>query len=104
MSFQNKPNFTDREGNKKIRRWIHPELHIDHYDIHVHMQTSGKVKLIRPVKGTDEYDEIEIPAALIFKLADLMKMTRRAEYVSVTEVPKEELQELKDLKEVDKTS
>lgn len=103
MAF-NTPRHTDAKGNNQIRRWKHQELQIDHYDIHVHIQTNGKTKFIRPVRGSDEYDEIELPASLIFKVAELLKITRKPEYVSVTEVPKEELAEMKDTQDAEDMS
>ena len=98
MAAFNQARMNDSKGNNQIRRWKHQELHIDHYDIHTHIQPNGKVIFKRPVRGSDEYDEIEFPASLIFKVANLLKITRKAEYVSVTEVPKEELAEIQDLK------
>lgn len=99
MAFQNNPQMTDGQGNNKIRRYVHQPLTTDHYDIHCEIQSNGKVKLTRPVKGSDEYDQIEIPASLVFKLQSLLKATRKVEYVSVAEIPKEELEEQKTLAE-----
>ena len=99
MAFQNNPQLTDKEGNNKIRRYVHQPLEIDHYDTHCKIQPNGKIVLTKAVKGKDEYDEIEVSASLIFKLAGLLKATRKVEYVSVTEIPKEELKELKESQE-----
>ena len=96
MSFQNNPQIQDKDGNNKIRRYVHQPLTIDHYDVHCQIQPNGKIKLTKPVKGSDEYDEIEVSASLIFKLAGLLKATRKVEYVSVTEVKPEELKELRE--------
>lgn len=90
------------ENNGRIRRYVHQELHIDHFDTHCHIQPHGKVKLTRPVKGSDEYDEIEVSASLVFKIARLLKDTRKVEWVSVNQISPEELKEIKALNEADK--
>ncbi len=95
MSNFNNPNIRDGAGNNKIRRYAHQPIAIDHFDTHCQIQPNGKVKLTRPVKGSEEYDEIEVSASLILRLARLLKDTRSVEFVSVTEVKPEELAELK---------
>lgn len=105
MAFQNRAQMKDSKGNSQIRRWRHQELHIDHYDIHVHIyggDKSGKVKFTRPVRGSDEYDEIELPVSLLYKVSDLLKLTRSSDYVSVAALPKEELEEIKAAEELEK--
>lgn len=97
--FQNNPSLKDNQNNNQIRRYVHQPLEIDHYDVHCKIQTNGKIKLTKPVKGSDEYDEIEVSASLIFKLAGLLKATRKIEYVSVTEVKPEEMAEMKMVQE-----
>lgn len=99
MAFQNQPQMKDSHGNNKIRRYVHQPLTFDHFDTHCQIQSNGRIKLNKPVRGSDEYDEIEIPASLVFKLVTLLKATRKSEYVSVTEVPEEELKELKEQQE-----
>lgn len=104
MSF-NQARLQDEQGNGKIRRYVHQPLHIDHFDVHCHIQPNGKIKLTKPVKGSDEYDEIEIPASLVFKLAGLLKATRNVDYVSVVEDSKPEAkQEVAVTTEAEKTA
>lgn len=100
MAFANNPKLNDNDGNNKIRRYVHQPLDIDHHDIHCKIQKNGRVKLTRPVKGSDEYDEIEVPASLIFKIQRLLQDTRKVEWVSVSELKPEELSELKETEAV----
>lgn len=93
----------DGSGNNLIRRYVHQPLTIDHFDVHCQIQTNGKIKLTKPVKGSDEYDEIEVSASLIFKLAGLLKATRKVEHVAVSSVPAADLKEQKELEQAEKT-
>ena len=83
MAFQNNPHGANTEN--EIRRWEHTPLTIDHYGIQASIQANGKVKLVGNVANAVgdevEFDEIEIPASLIFKLASLLKATRKVVYV-----------------------
>lgn len=74
------------ERNDKIKRWIHSPLTVEHNGINASIKEDGKVVLNKSVEGTEEFDEIEVPASLIFKLAQLLKATRKVKYVNVSDV------------------
>lgn len=90
MAFRNNPNFPD--GPERIE-WVHQPLVGDHYGIHYSIQANGKVIISSggtSLEGGEvEYDEIEVPASLIFKLVMLLKATRMAKEpgASVAEKP-----------------
>lgn len=92
--FRNSPSLKDENNEGKVKRYVHQPLTIDHYGIHAKIQENGKVIISSsgtPVKGTEgeyEYDEVEIPASLVFKLATLLKATRTIKFVTVSEAAK----------------
>lgn len=86
--FANNPTLTSDKKEGMIKKWVHQPLTIEHYGIHAKIQENGKVLITSagtPVKGSKEneieYDEVEIPASLVFKLANLLKDTRSIQYV-----------------------
>jgi hypothetical protein len=91
MAFRNTATLTDEKNEGKVKRYIHQPLTIEHYGIHAKIQENGRVVISSagtPVKGSDseiEFDEVEIPASLVFKLATLLKATRTIKFVSVSE-------------------
>jgi|SRR6266852_6144474 len=89
--FRNNPELKDENNIGRIKRYVHQPLTIEYYGLHAKIQENGHV-IIRSaghdVKGSDgdyEYDEVEVPAGLIFKLATLLKDTRTIKFFSVTE-------------------
>ena len=85
----NRPMMRDNDGDQKIKRYVHSPLTVEHNGVNAAITENGKVVLskVANVKGDEvEYDEIEIPASLIFKLASLLKATRKVKYVSITEL------------------
>ena len=99
--FRNNPELKDDEG--RVKRYVHQPLTIEHYGLHAKIQENGRVVITSPgiqvpggAKDEFEYDEVEIPASLIFKLATLLKATRTIKFVSVHEaasLPPESLKE-----------
>lgn len=90
MAFRNSPELKDENNEGKVKRYVHQPLTTEHYGIHAKIQENGRVVISSAgtqVKGSDvvEYDEVEIPASLIFKLATLLKATRTIKFVSVAE-------------------
>lgn len=74
----------NRAGLKKV--YAHQPLTIDHFGIQASIKENGKVVLSAVNKENSnndviEYDEIEVPASLIFKLANLLKDTRTIQFV-----------------------
>jgi hypothetical protein len=82
----------DENNEGKVKRYVHQPLTIEHYGIHAKIQENGRVVISSAgEKGADgmiEYDEVEIPASLVFKLATLLKATRTIKFVSVSEAAK----------------
>ena len=91
MAFRNSPELKDENNEGKVKRYVHQPLTVEHYGIHAKIQENGKVVITSagvPVKGSPgevEWDEVEIPASLVFKLATLLKATRTIKFVSVNE-------------------
>ena len=85
--FKNQPRI---EGENKLRRYVHQPITIEHQGMQAEIRTNGRIKLTSVPKpsgdGMVEYDEIEIPASLVFKLSSLLRATRKIEFVAVTEV------------------
>lgn len=96
MAFNN-PRIQGQQN--QIRRWVHQPLTIEHYGIHAKIQKNGKV-IIQKVcdiqseeskkSGEIDFDEVELPASFIFKLAFALKTTRSAEYVNVEQTAETE--------------
>lgn len=90
--FRNQPRIENESGEQKIKRYVHSPLTVEHNGINASITENGKVilaKVIKQVGDEVEYDEIEIPASLIFKLASLLKATRKVKYLTIGELHKE---------------
>jgi hypothetical protein len=91
MAFRNSPELKDENNEGKVKRYVHQPLMGEHYGVHYKIQENGRVLITSsgvPVAGSKdeiEYDEVEIPASLVFKLATLLKATRTIKFVSVAE-------------------
>jgi hypothetical protein len=83
--FANNPSVTSQSNEGMVKRYVHQPLTVDHYGIHAKIQENGKVVITGLVDTKGEYDEVEIPASLVFKLATLLKATRTIKFVSMTE-------------------
>jgi len=88
--FQNNPTLKGEDNEGKVKRYVHQPLTIEHYGIHAAIKENGKVVISSggtKVEGSEEYeyDEVEIPASLVFKLATLLKATRTIKFVTVQE-------------------
>lgn len=75
------------ENDNRIKRYVHTPVEVDHYGTKISIKANGRIVLSRLVHAhdgeDDEYDEIEVPASLIFKCATLLKATRSIEYSEV---------------------
>lgn len=92
-SFRNNPsiNAASAANDGKIRRYVHSPLTVEHHGINASIKENGKVVLSHVVgKNTEtgeiEYDEVEVPASLIFKMATLLRATRKVKFVPVSEL------------------
>jgi hypothetical protein len=87
--FKNTPNLQSENKEGMVKRYVHQPLTNDHYGIHFTIQENGRILLRSEGKDDDKgefvYDEVEIPASLVFKLATLLKATRTIKFVSVAE-------------------
>ena len=67
--------------------YTHQPLTFDHFGTHVRIHTNGKVTISLAATGSEtegesiEYDEVEVSASLIFKIAQQLKLTRSVEFV-----------------------
>ena len=91
MAGFNRPTLRDSDGDQKIKRYVHSPLTVEHNGVNAAITENGKVVLSKVAtvhKDTNEveYDEIEIPASLVFKLASLLKATRKVKYVAISEL------------------
>jgi hypothetical protein len=83
--FHNNPEVKSESNEGMVKRYVHQPLTIDHYGIHAKIQENGRVLITSTINSEGEYDEVEIPASLVFKLATLLKATRTIKFVSVAE-------------------
>ena len=93
MTFKNQPAMTNNVESV-IKRYSHQNLTLEHNGIHVKIQETGKVtissKAEQNIEGEMEWDEVEVPASLIFKIARILQDTRRVDYVKVSNSEKKE--------------
>lgn len=90
QTMTNNPKLMNEQREGQVKRYVHQPLTIEHYGLHAAIKENGKVLITgAPVMNKEtnelEYDEVEIPASLVFKLASLLKATRTIKFVSVTE-------------------
>lgn len=87
--FQNNPLFRSVNGVEQKGRYVHQPLTIEHYGIHAAIRENGTVLITGiPEKDPDteemDFEEVEIPASLVFKLANLLKDTRTIVFQQAT--------------------
>ena len=88
---RNNPKLSNESNEGMVKRYVHQPLTVEHYGIHASIKENGKVVITSSGEERDgefEYDEVEIPASLVFKLATLLKATRQIKFVSVSEASK----------------
>ena len=89
-AFRNEPNFYDG----KVRHFVHQPLTVEHHGVNLTIKENGQVVLSKVVgpdpENKDEVlvDEIQVPASLIFKVASLLRDTRKVTYVTPEEATK----------------
>jgi hypothetical protein len=89
--FANTPQVKNNSGEGMVKRYVHQPLTIEHFGLHAQIKPNGKVVITSagiPSKDNPselEFDEIEVPASFIFKIATFLKGTRSVVYVPVTE-------------------
>jgi hypothetical protein len=75
----------------KIRRYIHSPFSIEHNEnVKASCDKDGKVTITVLEPGKEEYDEVIVPASLIFRLESMLRDTRKVRWVPREEQEKEE--------------
>ncbi len=90
QTFRNNPTLVSDSHQGMVKRYVHQPLTIDHYGIHCKIQENGKVVITGVPNSDGEYDEVEVPASLVFKLANLLKDTRTIQFVASDKTQAEE--------------
>lgn len=72
------------DPNKEVR-YIHSPFSVTQVDTETELVVAsvdkdGKVTITQTDKTTQEYDEVNISAAMIFKLANMLRDTRKVRY------------------------
>ena len=84
--FSNSPQVSNSAGEGMVKRYVHQPLTVEHFGLHGKILPNGHVVITgMPDKVTGEYDEVEVPASMIFKLANSLKITRTVQYVPLAE-------------------
>jgi hypothetical protein len=86
--FRNSPQVHNEQGQNTVKRYVHSPLSIEHNGIQASIQKNGRIILtkVAKVNGDEvEFDEVEIPASLVFKLGSLLRATRKVEFVAIQE-------------------
>ena len=89
-AFKNNPGMKNEAGEWQNKRYTHQPLTLEHFGFHIQIKENGKVLIrgqvsaIPGAEGEMEYDEVEVPASLIFKIKDALNMTRKVEMVTVS--------------------
>jgi hypothetical protein len=90
MTFHNNPGMTNEQGQEVKKVYKHQPLTFDHYGIQCSIKENGKITLTTGVHtdkdGIEDWDEITIPASLVFKLVQAIQMTRKIDLVPASAV------------------
>lgn len=68
------------ENEDKTRRFVHDPFNLQMEKLEIACDKDGRVTITEN-HDNDEYDEINVPASLIFKIAMMLEMTRSIVYV-----------------------
>ena len=83
-NFTNSPNLksSEQNQNESLRpKYSHQPLTFDHFGTHVRIHENGKVTITCVSKESDEFDEVEVSASLIFLIAKQLKLTQQVEQI-----------------------
>lgn len=70
----------------KVRRYVHSPFSIEHNEnVKASCDKDGKVTITVTERGKEEYDEVVVPASLIFRLQSMLQDTRKIRWVSKEE-------------------
>jgi hypothetical protein len=92
----NSPKMQTADGQDAIPRYKHSPITIDHFGTKIAIHENGTVTLTKLAdekddEGNPQFDELTVPASLIFKAAQFLKATRSVEYVAVKNVNEKDL-------------
>ena len=73
------------------RRYVHTKTNGEHQGINFEIMQDGKIKLNNDDGKKEEFDEITIPASLIFKLQTILVATRKVVWMEASDVPPSEV-------------
>lgn len=68
------------------RRYVHSKTTGEHLGFNYEILEDGKVKLTNEKVNSEVYDEIIVPASLIFKVAKILEATRSVVWMPDSEV------------------
>lgn len=61
-------------------RWVHTEFETEHNGVKIKIHTDGKVTFSNEASNPEDFDEITVPASVVFKANQALRLTRKAEY------------------------
>lgn len=77
---------TQHQDNGKVKQYIHSPFMVEHTDnIKAECDKDGKLT-ITVQASNDEYDQVIVPASLIFRLAAMLTNSRRVRWVTPEEL------------------
>lgn len=65
--------------NETRPRWVHTEFETEHQGIRIKVLKDGKV-ILSNEPSVEDFDEITVPASVIFKTVKALTLTRKADY------------------------
>lgn len=73
-------------SDNQVKRYVHQPLTFEHNGTQVTIKENGRVilKAVSKDESTDNeivYDEIDVPASLIFKVASALRVTRNVQFI-----------------------
>lgn len=92
----NHAQMKDKDGNILMARHSHTPVTFEHQGIQCQIKANGRVLITSrpiPIPGSEdvEYDSVEVPASVIFKIREKLNETRKTDYVRVVSVPEDEI-------------
>jgi len=87
-TYQRDSNSENRgQDNDKIKRYVHSPFTIEHNEsISARCDKEGRITIDVQEPGKTEYDQVVVPASLIFRLASMLQNTRKVRWMTPEEV------------------
>lgn len=86
--FANNPNLKNVSGEQTIKRYVHQPFTIEHHGINASISEHGKITISQVKKSDGENVELatmEFSASFVYKLQNLVEMTRKIVYLPLKE-------------------